>query len=182
MQAAQVNPFSLQLFMNASFRGWLKLTKQNLGRRLEEQALGFDKVKMPTFVDVAEHSHHQSSIELSEDDQEDEIVYETVDDVEIEDTNSFVSEDIMGEDDDDDDEGDISRDRGASESEQDNRRHGKNRDKDSFHEVSSRAEDEESPPGGKRMPRKTMKYNEVTTPANTKEIEGEATLSGENSA
>jgi hypothetical protein len=44
LQAAQVNPFSLQLFMNASFRGWLKITKQNLGRRNDEIALGFNNI------------------------------------------------------------------------------------------------------------------------------------------
>jgi hypothetical protein len=52
LQAAQVNPFSLQLFMNASFRGWLKITKQNLSRRHEEQEIGFNKVKMPTMADL----------------------------------------------------------------------------------------------------------------------------------
>ena len=100
LQAAQVNPFSLQLFMNASFRGWLKLTKQNLNRRQEEQALGFDKVQMPTFLDLEEKGAGDD--DLSEEEHEDEIIFETLEDVEIEDSNSFVSEEMM------DDDGDMS--------------------------------------------------------------------------
>ena len=99
LQAAQVNPFSLQLFMNASFRGWLKLTKQNLNRRLEEQALGFDKVQMPTFVDLEEKAYDNGGDDdLSEEEHEEEIFFETLEDIELEDSNSFVSEDMMDDD------------------------------------------------------------------------------------
>lgn len=86
--------------MNASFRGWLKLTKQNLNRRQEEQALGFDKVQMPTFLDLEEKGADDD--DLSEEEHEDEIIFETLEDVEIEDSNSFVSEEMM------DDDGDMS--------------------------------------------------------------------------
>lgn len=41
LKAAQVNPFSLQLFMNASFKGWHKLAMQNAERRKEEAEHGY---------------------------------------------------------------------------------------------------------------------------------------------
>jgi hypothetical protein len=45
LKAAQVNPFALRLFMTASFKAWLKIYKQNKGRRQEEQDLGFNNVE-----------------------------------------------------------------------------------------------------------------------------------------
>ena len=84
----------------------------------------------------------------------------------------------MGEDED----GDISRNRGGSESDQP-ANHDKYIEKDSFHEISMAVNEEEddSSPANKVMHRKPVKYSVLDTPANTKEVEGEETVSGENS-
>ena len=55
---------------------------------------------MPTFLDLVEKGADDD--DLSEEEHEDEIIFETLEDVEIEDSNSFVSEDMM------DDDGDMS--------------------------------------------------------------------------
>jgi hypothetical protein len=55
---------------------------------------------MPTFLDLEEKGADDD--DLSEEEHEDEIIFETLEDVEIEDSNSFVSEDMM------DDDGDMS--------------------------------------------------------------------------
>ena len=53
LKAAQVNPFSLRLFMNASFQGWLKIYRMNKARRQEEDDLGFNAVEgMPNDEDL----------------------------------------------------------------------------------------------------------------------------------
>ena len=55
---------------------------------------------MPTFLDLEEKGADDD--DLSEEEHEEEIIFETLEDVEIEDSNSFVSEDMM------DDDGDMS--------------------------------------------------------------------------
>ena len=55
---------------------------------------------MPTFLDLEEKGADDD--DLSEEEHADEIIFETLEDVEIEDSNSFVSEDMM------DDDGDMS--------------------------------------------------------------------------
>ena len=55
---------------------------------------------MPTFLDLEEKGADDD--DLSEEEHEEEILFETLEDVEIEDSNSFVSEDMM------DDDGDMS--------------------------------------------------------------------------
>ena len=67
--------------MNASFRGWLKITKQNLSRRIEEQELGFNKVKMPTLADFEGTAEDPSQDQ--EDEHEEEIIFETVEDLSL---------------------------------------------------------------------------------------------------
>ena len=46
---------------------------------------------MPTFVEDVNDKQNRSSVKLSEDEHEEYVAYETVEDIEIEDTNSFVS-------------------------------------------------------------------------------------------
>ncbi len=89
-----MNPFSLQLFMNASFKGWHKLAMQNASRRKEEAALG--QAKQPTLAS-AELGIDQSYAQEDEDECV-ELVYETMEDVELDDSNSFVSEDFLDDD------------------------------------------------------------------------------------
>ena len=55
---------------------------------------------MPTFIDLEDKGAGDD--DLSEEEHEEEILFETLEDVEIEDSNSFVSEDMM------DDDGDMS--------------------------------------------------------------------------
>ena len=53
-EAVAVNPFTLQLFMNVSFKAWLKLARGNAGRRMEEREIGLDKVDADSFEDVVQ--------------------------------------------------------------------------------------------------------------------------------
>lgn len=98
--------------MNASFRGWLKITKQNLARRQDEIALGFNNIPTLPYRQM-QTGNQDASFDVNNNDEddrngggsqseeeEDEIGYETVEDVEMEDSNSFISEDLMEEEED----------------------------------------------------------------------------------
>jgi hypothetical protein len=53
IQAVAVNPFTMQLVRNVSFKAWLKLYKVNSERRQDERRVGLDKVNVDSFEDVA---------------------------------------------------------------------------------------------------------------------------------
>jgi hypothetical protein len=72
-----------------------------LDRRKEEQALGFNAIKMPTFV--GNNEINQTS-EIEDSDLEEELAYETVENVELDDSNSFLTDEIMEEDSNDSDD------------------------------------------------------------------------------
>ena len=59
--------------------------------------MGFGKVQMPTFLDLEEKANDNDD-DLSEEEHEEEIFFETLEDVELDDSNSFVSEDLMEDD------------------------------------------------------------------------------------
>ena len=52
---------------------------------------------MPTFLDLEEKANDNDD-DLSEEEHEEEIFFETLEDVELDDSNSFVSEDLMEDD------------------------------------------------------------------------------------
>ena len=54
---------------------------------------------MPTFLDLEEKANdNDDDDDLSEEEHEEEIFFETLEDVELDDSNSFVSEDMMEDD------------------------------------------------------------------------------------
>ena len=53
---------------------------------------------MPTLLDLEEKPNDNDDDELSEDEHEEEIFFETLEDIELDDSNSFVSEDMMDDD------------------------------------------------------------------------------------
>ena len=53
---------------------------------------------MPTFLDLEEKANDNDDDDLSEEEHEEEIFFETLEDIELDDSNSFVSEDMMEDD------------------------------------------------------------------------------------
>ncbi len=53
---------------------------------------------MPTFLDLEDKPNDNDDDELSEEEHEEEIFFETLEDIELDDSNSFVSEDVMEDD------------------------------------------------------------------------------------
>jgi hypothetical protein len=114
---------------------------------------------MPTFLDLEEKANDNDD-DLSEEEHEEEIFFETLEDVELDDSNSFVSEDMM------EDDGDMSGG-GEGVGDGDEQAHESHEQTDSFHVMSQSEGYEER----QSSPQRKSQGSEVVSPQEAKEEE-----------